>query len=46
MERRSEPRDVNDILAAIMSDLKVRKEENEANDRTRESNKECEQQTN
>ena len=45
-ERRSEPRDVNDILAEIISDLKARKEGNEANDKTRNSNKECEQQTN
>ena len=39
-ERRSEPRDVNEILAEIISDLKARKDN--ANDRPRKSSEERE----
>ena len=35
-ERRSEPRDVNDILAEIIADLKARKD-NAEDDKARES---------
>lgn len=38
-ERRSEPRDVNEILAEIIADLKAGKD-NSINDRTRESDQE------
>ena len=44
-ERRSEPKDINDILAGIMSDLKARKDKTE-NDRTREGDQECREQKN
>lgn len=42
-ERRSEPRDINDILAEIMADLKARKEADAVNDPERNSNKEYQQ---
>ena len=38
-ERRSEPRDVNEVLAEIMRDLEARKDKTE-NDRTREGDQE------